>query len=175
MRNRKNIYNKKYIMRQNISFNKQKPIKKFSNKEMPLINIYKRSLISNESLRRIKSLNINKIISAKKKDLFSFYYFFFDFILNKLKNPDKCICFPKAYFIVYNFMCKIYDISSHILFFKQFNLLNATLKKMHEQKDFYPIYSFKKVNINDKDTIERLNKDLKKENSIFFLKTNNYI
>ena len=47
------------------------------------------------------------------------------------------------------------------------NLLNTTLKKMNEQKDFYPINTFKKININDKESIERLNKDLKKNIQLF--------
>ena len=67
-------------------------------------------------------------------------------------------------------MCQIYDISTHIILFKQFNLLNNTLKKIYEENGFCPAYPFKKININDNDIIDKLNKDLKNKKSILFSK-----
>ena len=67
-------------------------------------------------------------------------------------------------------MCQIYDISTHIILFKQFNLLNNAFKKLYEENGFYPVHPFKKININDNNIIVKLHKDLKRKNSILFLK-----
>ena len=67
-------------------------------------------------------------------------------------------------------MCQIYDISTHIILFKQFNLLNNNLKKIYEENGFCPAHPFKKININDNDIIDKLNKDLKNKKSILFSK-----
>ena len=67
-------------------------------------------------------------------------------------------------------MCQIYDISTHIILFKQFNLLNNSLKKIYEENGFCPAHPFKKININDNDIIEKLNKDLKNKKYILFSK-----
>ena len=67
-------------------------------------------------------------------------------------------------------MCQIYDISTYIILFKQFNLLNNTFKKIYEENGFCPVHPFKKINLNDKDIINKLNKDLKNKKSILFSK-----
>lgn len=98
------------------------------------------------------------------------YITFFRFYFDKLINPNNFFCVSKEYFIVYNFICRIYDISTHIILFKQFNLLDTTLKKIYEQNGFCPAYPFKKINIKDTDLIEKINKDLKNKKSILFSK-----
>ena len=101
------------------------------------------------------------------KHIFPYYYFFFDFLFDKMIYPKKFCCIPKAYFIVYNFMCQIYDISTHILLFKHFNLLNNALKeKLIEDNIFSPFFS--KINVGDNKLIERINRDLKAKRSIFY-------
>ena len=70
----------------------------------------------------------NKYNKNKMKYIFPYYYFFLDFIFDNIWHPKKFCCIPKAYFIVYNYMCQIYDISSHIILFKQFK----KLKKIFE-------------------------------------------
>ena len=105
-----------------------------------------------------------------KNHIFPFYYFFLDFFFDKLVNPQKFCFISKTYFTVYNFMCQIYDISTHIMLFKQFNLLNNSVKKIYEERGFCYIYPFHKININDKNAIEKLNYDLKNKQSILFSK-----
>ena len=106
-----------------------------------------------------------------KKDIFIFpyYYFFLDCLFDKLINPQKFFCMQKAYFTVYNFMCQIYDISTHIILFKQFNLLNnMVLEKIYEDNGICPTKPYNKINISDNKTVEKLNKDLKNKKSILF-------
>ena len=79
-----------------------------------------------------------KKVDKKKKEkkdiyIFPYYYFFLDCVFDNLIFPQKFFCMQKAYFTVYNFMCQIYDISTHIILFKQFNLLNnIMLEKIYE-------------------------------------------
>ena len=131
-----------------------------------------------ESLKlKIKSTQIqNKEYyrhRKRKKYIFPYYYFFFDLFFDKLIYPKKFLCISKAYFTVYNFMSQIYDISTHIILFKQFNSLNNILKELSEENVFCPSNLFHKININDNRVIEKINKDLKSKKSIFY--SNNYL
>ena len=66
-------------------------------------------------------------------------------------------------------MCQIYDISTHIILFKQFNSLNNMFReKMYEEKGYCPTKPYNKINISDNKTIEKLNKDLRVKKSILF-------
>ena len=67
-------------------------------------------------------------------------------------------------------MCQIYDISTHIILFKQFNLLNnIILDKIFEDNGICPIKAYNnKININDSKIVQKLNKDLKNKRSIIF-------
>ena len=154
-----------------LSLNDENALKKISCKIIPHLNSRRKSEI-NKNLKKYEYPNTKSKKSRVRKinHIFSFYYFFCDFIFDKLVNPQSFFCVPKAYFIVYNFMCQIYDISTHIILFKQFNLLNNTLKKIYEENGFCPAYPFKKININDNDIIDKLNKDLKNKKSILFSK-----
>ena len=113
----------------------------------------------------------NNYIAKKKgpRDIFPLYYFFLDFFFDKLINPQKFFCMQRAYFTMYNFMCQIYDISTHIILFKQFNLLNnMILEKIYEDNGICPSKPYTKININDNKVVEKLNKDLKNKKSILF-------
>ena len=70
-------------------------------------------------------------------------------------------------------MGRIYDISTHIILFKHFNLLNILVKKIYENNDLTGSKSFKKINIRDKKIVEKLNDDLRGRKSILF--SNNLI
>ena len=70
-------------------------------------------------------------------------------------------------------MGRIYDISTHIILFKHFNLLNILVKKIYENDDLPPSKPFKKINISDEMIIQKLNDDLKGRKSILF--SNNLI
>ena len=155
-----------------LSLNDENGLKKLSNKIILNINLKRKSFTINDNIKRYESPNTKSKKNRKRRNnhIFSFYYFFFDFIFDKLVNPQSFFCVPKAYFIVYNFMCQIYDISTHIILFKQFNLLNNTLKKIYEENGFCPAHPFKKININDNDIIDKLNKELKSKKYILFSK-----
>ena len=105
----------------------------------------------------------NKNINKKTKFLFPYYYYFLDVIFDNLINPRKFFCISKAYFTVYNFMCNIYDISTHLVFFRQLNLLNNIfIEKISEEKEkgIYD-YKFNTININDNKVMETISKNLK--------------
>ena len=144
--------------------------------EIKLLNKKEFTLISqnNKSLNKTLKTNvIQKKINRKKKIkpnyIFPYYYFFLDIIFDKLIFPQKFFCLSKAYFTVYNFMCQIYDISTHIILFKQFNSLNnMILEKIYQDNGVCPIKPYNKINLCDTKTVEKLNKDLKNKKSILF-------
>ena len=52
-------------------------------------------------------------------------------------------------------MCQIYDISTHIILFRNFNLLNNALKeKLTEENIFFPSRLFNKINYSDNKIIK---------------------
>ena len=64
-------------------------------------------------------------------------------------------------------MCQVYDISTHILLFKQFSLMNAILKQnKYEENDLNKTLFFDKINISDNMLMEKINNDLKTKKSI---------
>ena len=144
------------------------------NKNELSLNIRKKSskevqeqIIVKEPPKKIEKKKDKK----EKKDIyiFPYYYFFLDCIFDNLIFPEKFFCMKKAYFTVYNFMCQIYDISTHIILFKQFNLLNnIMLEKIYEDNGICPTKPYNKINIGDIKTIEKINKDLRNKKSILF-------
>jgi hypothetical protein len=109
--------------------------------------------------------NTNKNNESKKrhkKELFPLYYFFLDFFLDKMVKPTNIFKINKNYVLVYKFMAKVFDISSHILLFKYFNILRTLfLNSSNEKKERFNV----KININDKNSMEKIdeinNKDVK--------------
>ena len=142
------------------------------NKKDLSLNIKKKN--SKEIQEQIIIKEPQKKVDKKKKEkkdiyIFPYYYFFLDCIFDNLIFPQKFFCMKKAYFTVYNFMCQIYDISTHIILFKQFNLLNnIMLEKIYEDNGICPTKPYNKININDIKTVEKINKDLKNKKSILF-------
>ena len=139
---------------------------KENNKKMSFFGLFK-------SKKKEKEKEVPKKTNNKKqkqpKFIFPYYFFFLDIIFDKLIKPEKFFWLPRAYFTVYNFMCQIYDISTHIILFKQFNSLNnLVLEKMYEDDGVCPSKPYKKINIGDEKTVEKLNKDLKVKKSILF-------
>ena len=160
-------------------FNKSNINLKNENNAIKILN--RKELILNEKNKpkelqyssKIKELTLkknNNIIKKKRaKYIFPYYYFFLDFLFDKLINPQSFFCIKKAYFTVYNFMCQIYDISTHIILFKQFNLLNnMVLEKVFEENGICPTKPYNKININDSQIVQKLNRDLKNKKSILF-------
>ena len=129
--------------------------------------------IQNNDINETDTINI-KIKKKLEKDknykyIFPIYYFLLDIIFDNIKKPNKFFCISKVYFTVYNFMCQIYDISTHIILFKQFNLLNnIMLEKSYTETGVCPIKPYNKINICDINLVDKLNKDLEKRKSIIF-------
>ena len=126
-------------------------------------------------LSTLNKENDKKINSKKERnrDLFPFYYFFMDVFLDKLVRPKKFCFITKKYLIVYNFLGQIFDISSHILLFKHFNILkNLFLNELKTGENKFRIFNNnKKININDDNLMEEVNKDLKTQSCDIFTKT----
>jgi hypothetical protein len=162
----------------NMHFLNQNVIRILNKKEISKINSRRNSLVKNDSLKPKEFISIDsnlKSVDVKKKDdLFPYYYFFMDFFFDKLIKPHKFFCLSKKYFTIYNFMCQIYDISTHIILFKQFNTFNNLLKQIVQEHGLSPIHTFKKINIKDKHIIATINKDLKTKKSVLFSKNNFY-
>ena len=126
-------------------------------KKDPVLNAPKKLM---DSTPKTNSNAVKKII--KNKNVFPYCYYFLDFYFDRLIYPQNFCKINKKYFTVYNFMGQIYDISTHIFLFKQFNLINNSLKTIYEEKGFCPAHPFRKININDEDLMNRINGDLKK-------------
>ena len=165
------IFNNNSLNKSNISLNSENAIKILNKKEMLLINSKKKYFALRGHLNKDNSPppeNKKIKISKRKKYIFSNHYFFLDFLFDKLVNPHKFCFLSNNYFTVYNFMCRIYDISNYIILFRQFNLLNNIVKKNNENDGLCPSKPFKKININDNDIINKVNIELKIKKSILF-------
>ena len=70
-------------------------------------------------------------------------------------------------------MGQIFDISSHILLFKNFNILkNLFLNEINDgKKDLNFFYNHKKININDDKLMAEVSKDLENQSCDIFTKT----
>ena len=112
-----------------------------------------KNTIQNEILRKIH-----------KKELFSIYYFIMDIIVDRFVKPKNFCKMNKNYFIVYNFMGKIFDISSHILLFKYSNILKYLfLNGTKEENEVFNL----KININNENImkeIEEINNNERNDN-----------
>jgi hypothetical protein len=126
------------------------------------------SLSFYENFQNEKTENKNK--KHKGKYIFPYYYFFMDFIFDKISHPEKFFCIPKKYFIVYNYMCQIYDISSHITLFKQINAIKKSLenKKFESSSEINSKVKTEKININHTESMKNLSRDLKRRISVIF-------
>jgi hypothetical protein len=152
----------------NISLEENNPIKFLNKKELLLLRKNVNLGISDPFQIKENAMETKKSKQKNVKYIFPYFYFFLDFFLDKLIYPQKFFCLPSSYFTVYNFMCQIYDISTHIILFKHFNLLNKLVKKTHEKEDNCQHKLFNKINISDKRIVDRINCDLKSRKSILF-------
>ena len=71
-----------------------------------------------KSSTSLKYFDENKNIP--KKELFPIFYYYMNLLFDKLIKPRSFFCLDKRYFIMYNFMIKIYDVTSHIRLLKYF-------------------------------------------------------
>ena len=149
------------------------PIKVLNKKELYLLDKKISRRVSAPFQIREIPFEGQKLKKKKIVHIFPYYYFFFDFFLDKLIYPQKFFCLHRSYFTVYNFMGRIYDISTHIILYKHFNLLNILVKKIYESDDLPPNKPLAKINISDEKVVEKLNNDLRGRKSIIF--SNNLI
>ena len=146
--------------------NKQTITKLNSNNKKSMTLFSKIKDTYNTNKRNYKR-NKNEIKGEKKKELFPYLYFFLDLFFDKFEKPKKFCGIPRRYFILYNFMGQIYDISTHILLLKKFNnLYHFILKNCNSTN--YPFEKESKININDKNMLIKLNNELRNSNCIIF-------
>ena len=80
-----------------------------------------------------------------------------DIFIDKLDKP-KSFCFlDKKYLIVYNFVEKLFNISSYILLFKYFNIYKKVFS--NDLKKMNIVNINKKININDKKIMSNIEKN----------------
>ena len=162
--------NNKNLKKINSSLNDENQIRKSKSKNLPFIH-------SNNDL----SLDPFEILSPphrkyksnhrykSKKYLFPFYYYFFDIIFDNLVSPTKFFKFSRKYFTIYNFMCQVYDISSHVVLIKQFNILKNILKEtLFENNEIFISKLYNRININNKSVLEKLRNEFKYNKSLNF-------
>jgi hypothetical protein len=112
-------------------------------------------------------------IVRKKGKLFPLFYYFFDALIQKLGRPHSFCCLDKKYLIVYNFMGRIFNISSYILLYKNFNIYKTIFSKEMKDLNFHKYE--KKFNINNTELMNNLEQKIfsndNKENNEIFSKT----
>ena len=153
----------------NVGLEDENIIKILNKKEISTLSKNNQNESIHRSFRIRPSFKSNKSNEKKRtyKHIFPFYYFLLDFIFDKLHRPKHFFCIPKLYFTTYNYMCRMYDISTHIYLLKQFKLNNNLLTEILS-KDNGISYSksINKINLNDENTIEKINIDLIENKSI---------
>ena len=167
--NNKNSYNNKV----NMSLNDENNAIKLNKIQSPFIitksNKSNKSsffyLLKSEGSHQISKNAYKKV--RKSKYIFPFYYYFMDIIFDNLTKPKNFFLVSKTYFTVYNFMCHIYDISSHLVFFKQFNILNNFFTRESEENRISDKI-FNKININDNKSLLNIKKNISSKKSLFY-------
>ena len=115
-----------------------------------------------EKIMKIESNDIKNIVPGKK--LFPFYYYFMDVFLDFIKQPKKFCIVSQQYLTAYNFMSQLYDISTYVLLYEQFNIIRRVL--------YFKYYGYfnmtKKINILDEKIMVSINENLKNKKSAIF-------
>ena len=118
------------------------------------INIYKKTNEGNKS--------------DSKGELFPIAYYYMNLLFDRLIKPKSFFCFDKKYFTMYNFMVKIFDISSHIKLLKYFIIFIDFFfsNEYNTKKKNTPNFN-KKININDESKMEEIETINDKNGEIF--------
>ena len=95
-----------------------------------------------------------------------------DVFINKLDKPRSFCCINKKYLIVFNFMGRIFNISSYMLLFKYFHIYKTVFNKELKNLDLNKFD--KKININNNEMMDNLEQKVfssDSENNEIFSKT----
>ena len=154
----------------NVGLEEENIMKILNKKEISALSKSKQNEYAYKNIKIIQPNNAKTYEDNKEYEpIFPFFYFFMDFFFDRLINPKRFCWMPKLYFTVYNFMCRIYDISTHILFFKQFNLSNNLLLEIISKgKKDYNSKTYYKINLNDEKIIQKINNDLVETKSFLY-------
>ena len=113
------------------------------------LNFSKKLII--EDKQKVKNNNNINISQNKKyyirKQLFPYKYYLYSKFWKNIGISRKSIFFTENFVVVYNFVCKLIDISSYLMLQKEFQILKNTLI-IREYKQV--IENTEKININDK-------------------------
>ena len=166
-----------YLNKINNNFSKCIDLNEVQNKNKKIIKQLIKFPITNEDceirfnnskiIKIAKALNINSSdinhINLRKK-LFPLYYYFMDVILDITNQPKKFCVVTHQYLTVYNFMSQLYDISTYVLLYKQFNIIKKAL-----YFKYYGCFSeSKKINILNEEIMNIIDESLKKKKNVIF-------
>ena len=137
----------------------------------------KRKTINDPNNVSMSIASINNIFYKRKNDgnknlekseLFPISYFYMNLIFDRLIKPKGFFCLDKRYFIMYNFMVKIFDVSSHIKLLKYFTIFTDYFfsNELNGKKRNFPYFE-RKININDDKKMEEIENIGDKDEDIF--------
>ena len=133
---------------------------KFTDSNNPIVNkIYNAQF-------NLRKFSFNDNINNKNKKLFPLYFYLMDILLDNLIRPKKICCVSDKYLTSYNFMSQIYDVSTYLLLYKQFNVLKKSIRqnKNNFLKD-------QKINIKNSEIMENINNNIGRKKNILYSKT----
>ena len=127
---------------------------------------YAISNANNSSNMYRKSNEFSK--SFTKRELFPISYYYMNILFDRLIKPKTCLCLDKKYFIMYNFMIKILDISTHIKLLKYFIIFMDFFfsNEYNPKRKNVPNFD-KKININDELKMEEIENITDKNGDVF--------
>ena len=119
-------------------------------------------VINIEKVMNMDSNDMKYIIPKNK--LFPLYYYFIDVFLDFIKQPKKFCLVSQQYLTAYNFMSQLYDISTYVLFYEQFNVIRRVL-----YFNYYDCFNqTKKINISNEEIMININENLRNKRSAIF-------
>ena len=127
---------------------------------------YAISNANNSSNMYRKSNEFSK--SFTKRELFPISYYYMNILFDRLIKPKTCLCLDKKYFIIYNFMVKILDVSTHIKLLKYFIVFMDFFfsNEYNPRRKNVPNFD-KKININDELKMEEIENITDKNGDVF--------
>ena len=149
-----NAYHNHSIEKSELNSRKMTKTCKNSNKTLDKSAVSLNTIFSKKIIKEKTSFNM----PIKQKKMFPLFYFFLDIFIDKLERPKKFCCLNKKYLIIYNFVGRIFNISSYILMFKYFNLYKNNILKDLKKYNINNIN--KKININDREKMENLEQNV---------------